>query len=82
MRIQKVEWLAAFVKAHEKALRKENILGGFCGTGIHSFEPTKVLNPVASPSPSIQTQPSTPPIPTNPFNDAVLTSSRVYFNDV
>ena len=43
-RIQKVEWLAAFVIAHEKALRPENILSGFCGTGIHPFEPTKVLN--------------------------------------
>src|SRR5271169_6580804 len=74
-RIQKVEWLAAFVIAHYKALRTENILGGFCGTGIHPFEPTKVLNRVASPNLSIQTRSSTPPIPTNPFNDAVLTSS-------
>jgi DDE superfamily endonuclease/Tc5 transposase DNA-binding domain len=81
-RIQKVEWLAAFVAAHEKALCTKNILGGFRGTGIHPFEPTKVLNRVASPSPSAQTQPSTPPIPTTPFNDAVFTSSPVNFNDV
>src|SRR5271169_6406493 len=81
-RIQKVEWLAAFVVAHEKALRTQNVLSGFCGTGIHPFLPTKVLNHVALPSPSKQTRPSTPTIPTNPFNDAVLTSSPVDFNDV
>jgi hypothetical protein len=78
-RIQKVEWLAAFVAAHEKALRTENILGGLRGTGIHPFEPTKVLNRVASLGPSA---PSTPTIPTTPFNDAVFTSSPVNFNDV
>ena len=81
-RIQKVEWLAAFVIAHEKALRTENILSGFRGTGIHPFLPTIVLNRVASPNPSEQTRPSTPSIPTNPFNDAVLTSSPADFNDV
>jgi len=74
--------LAAFVIAHEKALRTENILSGFRGTGIHPFLPTKVLNRVASPSLSEQTRPSTPSIPTNPFNDAVLTSSPADFNDV
>jgi hypothetical protein len=78
-RIQKVEWLTAFVIAHEKALRIENILSGFRDIGIHPFEPTKVLNRVASPT---QTRSSTPPISTNPFNDAVLTSSPVDFNDV
>ena len=81
-RIQKVEWLAAFVIAHGKALRIENILSGFRGTGIHPFLPSKVLNRVALPSPSKQTRPSTPPIPTNPFNDAVLTCSPADFNDV
>ena len=52
------------------------------GTGIHPFELTKVLNRVASPGPSTQTQPSTPPTPTNPFNAAVFTNSPVDFNDV
>ena len=33
-RIQKVEWLTAFVAAHEKALSTKNILGGFRGTDI------------------------------------------------
>jgi len=36
-RSQNVEWLAASVVAHEKALGTENILGGFRGTGIHPF---------------------------------------------
>jgi len=31
-RIQKVEWLAAFIAAHERALSTNNILGGFRGT--------------------------------------------------
>jgi len=47
-RIQKVEWLTAFVAAHDKALSIKNILGGFRGTGIHPFLPTKVLRRVTS----------------------------------
>ena len=42
-RIQKIEWLTAFVRAHDKAVSAKNIRGGFRGTGIHSFLPTKVL---------------------------------------
>jgi hypothetical protein len=47
MRVQKVEWLTAFVATHDKVSTK-NILGGFRGTGIHPFLPTKVLRRVAS----------------------------------
>jgi hypothetical protein len=82
-RIQKVEWLTAFVAAHEKALSVKNILGGFRGTGIHPFLPTKVLRRVASSSPpQQQTQPLTPPNPLAIFNDAVLTDSPANFNAV
>jgi DDE superfamily endonuclease len=81
-RIQKVEWLAAFVAAHEKALNTQNILGGFRGTGIHPFEPTKVLDRVTPPKPPAPIRPSTPPPPTTPFNDMVLTSSPVDFNAI
>ena len=42
-RIQKVEWLTAFVAAHDRALSIQNILSGFRGMGIHPFLPTKVL---------------------------------------
>lgn len=55
---------------------------GTGGTGINPFGLTKVLTRVASPSPSTQTRPSGPPIPTTPFNDAVFTSSPIDFNDV
>ena len=47
-RIQKVEWLTAFVNAHKKAFSALNIFGGFHGTGIRPFEPEKVLNRAVS----------------------------------
>jgi hypothetical protein len=50
--IQKVEWLTAFVAAHDRAVNTKNILSGFRGTGIHPFLPTKVLRHITSlPSP-------------------------------
>ena len=82
-RIQKVEWLSAFVGAHDKALSVRNIHGGFRGTGIHPFDPTKVLCRVtSSTSPQPQTRPSTPSNQLTPFNDAVLTDSPADFNAV
>ena len=82
-RIQKVEWLTAFVAAHDRALSAKNILSGFRGTGIHPFLPTKVLRRVASsPSPQQESRPSTPPNPLTPFNEAVLTDSPADFNAV
>src|SRR5271170_182869 len=81
-RIQKVEWLTAFVAAHDKALSVKNILGGFRGTGIHPFLPTKVLRHIASsPSPQQESRSSTPN-PSTPFNEAVLTDSPADFNAV
>jgi DDE superfamily endonuclease/Tc5 transposase DNA-binding domain/helix-turn-helix, Psq domain len=79
-RIQKVEWLTAFVAAHERALSAKNIRSGFRGTGIHPFLPTKVLRRVAS-SPQQESRPSTPN-PLTPFNETVLTDSPVDFNAV
>src|SRR5271170_2911375 len=81
-RVQKVEWLTAFVAAHDRALSTKNVLSGFRGTGIHPFLPTKVLRRVArSPSPQ-QSRPSTPPNPLTPFNEDVLTDSPANFNAV
>jgi hypothetical protein len=81
-RIQKVEWLTAFVAAHDKAVSAKNILSGFRGTGIHPFLPTKVLRRVgASPSPEPQSRPCTPN-PLAPFNETVFTDSPVDFNAV
>jgi DDE superfamily endonuclease/Tc5 transposase DNA-binding domain len=80
-RVQKVEWLTAFVAAHDKAVSVKNILGGFRGTGIHPFLPTKVLRRVASTPPSeSQDQPSTPANLLAPFNEAVCTDSPADFN--
>ena len=73
----------AFVATHDRAVSAKNILGGFRGTGIHPFLPTKVLRRVTkSPSPQPQSRPSTPPNPLTPFNEAVLTDSPVDFNAV
>jgi hypothetical protein len=82
-RIQKVEWLTAFVAAHDKAVSAKNIMGGFRGTGIYPFLPTKVLRRIASsPPPEPQSRPSTPPNLLTPFNEAVFTDSPVDFNAV
>ena len=74
-RVQTVEWTAAFVAAHQEVFTIQNIKGGFRGTGIHPFLPTKVLNRVSrSETPGPKT-PSPPRPITTPFTDAVLTSS-------
>ena len=82
-RIQKVEWLTAFVAAHDKAVSAKNILSGFRGTGIHPFLPTKVLRRVASSStPEPAPRPSTPSNDLTSFNEAVCTDSPTDFNAV
>ena len=78
-----MEWLTAFVAAHDKAVSAKNIFGGFRGTGIHPFLPTKVLRRLASsPLPESPSRPATPPNPATPFNEAVLTDSPADFNAV
>ena len=74
--------IGGICSAHDKALSIENIRSGFHGTDIHSFEPNKVLNRIASSNPSIQIRPSTSPISVTPFNDAVLISSPIDFDVV
>ena len=82
-RIQKVEWLTAFVAVHDRAVSTKNILNGFRGTSIYPFLPTKVLRRVTrSPSPQPQLQPSTPSNTLTPFNKAVLTDSPTDYNAV
>ena len=76
--IQKWEWLAAFEKAHDKVFCKENIQGGFCGTGIYPYNPDKVINRVSISAISTpQTRPITPPSINTPFTDDVITSSPI-----
>jgi hypothetical protein len=74
--IQKWEWLAAFEKAHDEVFCKENIQGGFCGTGIYPYNPDKVINRISIPvTPGPQNRAITPPPADIPFNDNVITSS-------
>ena len=83
MRVQKVEWLTAYVKAHQSAFWHENILGGFRGTGIYPLLPSKVLDRFTLESPNAKSNRApTPPIPSTPFNNDVLTSSPVDFNAI
>ena len=77
-----MEWTAAFVEAHKQAFTVQNIKGGFRGTGIHPFLPSKVLNHVSrSETPEPKTPPPAPTI-TMPFTEAVLTSSPLDINAV
>src|SRR5204863_7842661 len=62
-RLQKVEWLSAFVEAHQAVFRAENIKGGFRGAGIFPLEPNKILNRI-TPAPPHQSRESTPVIAT------------------
>ena len=82
-RVQKVEWLAAFITAHSTAFKERNIKGGFLGTGIHPFKPAKVINRVVSKSTSSTSpRPSTPSITATPFIPSVLTSSPINVDEV
>src|SRR3954469_10752666 len=72
----------AFVKAHKQAFSALNIFEGFRSTGIHPFQPKKVLNHVPLSAPTEVNRASSPPISTTPFNDAVLTNSPANFNAV
>jgi hypothetical protein len=74
--VQKWEWLAAFEQAHDQVFNKENIQGGFRGTGIYPYNPDKVINRVSLPAtPAPQIRPITPQPANTPFNDNVITSS-------
>ena len=77
-RIQKVEWLSAFVAAHNQAVCIRNILGGFHGTGIHPFLPSKVFRRIdLTVDINITTRSTTPFNNALPFNESVLMSSPV-----
>jgi hypothetical protein len=80
-RVQKVEWLSAYVQAQQQAFSTQNICSGFCGTGIYPLEPEKVLNCLISLPPIEDVdQPSAPPSSDVSFHDAALTSSPNDFN--
>jgi len=76
-RIQKVEWLQAFVQAHDNVFNLTNIQNAFDGAGLVPYWPYKVIRRVNPEyTSSLPRTPSPPPSPTStPFNSAVLTSS-------
>ena len=76
-RVMKVEWLTAYVAAHDKAFSSKNILSIFCGAGIHLFLLTKVLDHLAETPSQTQTRPSTSLNPKTPFNEAALIISPI-----
>ena len=76
-RIQKIEWLDAFITAHKLSFTIQNILSGWSGTGLHPFNPQKVLQcvPVVT---LIETPPhKMTPIFANPLDNPELNSSPV-----
>jgi DNA-binding protein H-NS len=82
-RILKVEWLSAYVEAHEKAFSVRNILGGFRGTGIRPFNPSKVIDRIAPISHNSTKIHSLTPVKVNtPYLESVFTSSPLYTNEV
>ena len=61
--IGKLDFLAAFQKAHQKAMTRQNIIGAFRGSGLYPFNPQAVLSKldvrIRTPSPLPEPGPST-----------------------
>ena len=77
-RIQKAEWLSAYVRACKKAFSSSNIISAFSGAGLFLFLPAKVLNRVLQPlaASALPSRLSTPEKPMA-LENPVLTSSPV-----
>ena len=43
LRIQKAEWMSAYVRARTRALSSSNIISAFSGAGLFPFSPSKIL---------------------------------------
>lgn len=82
-RLQKAEWLDAYIKARSKALCKSNILSAFNGAGLFPFYPLKVLRRIPSPvepeTPHLSSY-QTPGPSISPLEHPLLTSSPVDMN--
>ena len=74
-RLQKAEWLGAYVRARARAFSTTNNCSGFSGAGLVPFRQSKVLRRVAS-SPTPPPRSATPETRT-PFENPDLTSSPV-----
>ena len=74
-RLQKAEWLAAFVNARASAFTSSNIRSAWTAAGLIPYNPSKVLNRI--PQPPSNPEPTRPvtPVTESPFDDAFLNSS-------
>ena len=76
-RMQKAEWLDAFILAQAKAFTQRNILSGWRGTGLNPFNPRKVLSRIPIPSPlDVPVREATPQFE-SPLQHPDLTSSPI-----
>ena len=84
-RLQKIEWLENYIKAHSKSIVERNILGGWRGAGLFPLNSNRVLRLIseaATPSPQPETITTTPfLITSSPPNVTVLRSSNHAFNE-
>ena len=71
-RIQKAEWLKAYINARASAFTSFNIRRSWEGAGLVPFQPMKVLRRVHIPSTGCR--PSTSETP-SPFDNSLITSS-------
>lgn len=86
-RLQKVEWLERFVLARERAITKDNILGGWRGTGLFPENMHRILIQIpdiqivpTTPTPSSTSNTMTPFLPnSSPPDPSVLRSTNQAF---
>ena len=74
-RLQRVEWIEAFIKARRDSFRLSSIESSFQSAGIYPFDPLVVLSKLDPPLPPSPL--STPPPPDDPIDldDSLLRSS-------
>ena len=75
-RIQKVEWLAAYVQAHHRTFSAANIFSAWSGARLVPFSSAKVLRRIPASSSTPSPRATTPEMVT-PFNNSLLVSSPI-----
>lgn len=60
-RLSRLEWLQIFIQARKKAVRPENILGGWRGAGLIPFDPRRVISKLPTQSTESASRPQPPP---------------------
>jgi DDE superfamily endonuclease/Tc5 transposase DNA-binding domain len=68
-RVQKAEWLEAYIKARAIALTRRNILSSWRGAGLVPFSPSGILRKLPLLRPGISTPPLSLPQTSGPFDD-------------